>query len=136
MIRYILRDDQIRNNLIDKLLTLDLDKPWEVVAKRYRKTRTGEQNAYLWGAVYPAIRAHIEATVGQQHSADDLHEFFKSKFNISYPVVIGGEEVIVATGTHDMTTVEFGEYLDKVIDYCGAKLGLAVPPPTTQGWMV
>lgn len=43
---------------------------WEVTVRRVRRTRSQQQNRYLWGVAYPAILAHLPGW-----TADDLHEF-------------------------------------------------------------
>lgn len=113
-------------------------KAIEVMVKRKRKTRSTEQNAYYWACVIPAL-IHAFNDLGtpmQPDSADDkeaMHAFFRDKF-------LKGREVVTAQGevfnlpptTTELSTDEFGQYLDHVIQWAAEHLNIAVPAPGEQ----
>ncbi len=91
----------------------------EITACRRRRTRTLEQNAYLWGVVYPTI------SDWNGHTSEENHDILKSMFlkrRIGKYVVVGS--------TAKLTTVEFGEYIDKIIQWAGQE-GVEIPLPDT-----
>lgn len=53
------------------LSTLDRTTNWKIEIGEHKQTRSNEQNAYLWGVVYPTA---LERLPGWD--ADDLHEYF------------------------------------------------------------
>lgn len=48
--------------------------PLEVSCQRWREARSNEQNAYLWGVVYPQL---VEAT---DFTSDDWHEHYCGEY--------------------------------------------------------
>lgn len=65
------KGDRNLSRLVSVLSALDRAKAWVIEIKEARPRRSNEQNAYLWGAVYPAILAHMPGW-----DAEDLHEYF------------------------------------------------------------
>jgi len=87
------------------------DRAWSVEVAEWKKPRTNQQNAYLWGVVYPMVlEAGGEALAGW--TRDDLHEYFLGE--------VWGWETLEGFGkkrlrplkrTSRMTAAEFTEYL-------------------------
>jgi hypothetical protein len=87
------------------------DRAWSVEVAEWKKPRTNQQNAYLWGVVYPMVlEAGGEALAGW--TRDDLHEYFLGE--------VWGWETLEGFGkkrlrplkrTSRMTQTEFTEYL-------------------------
>jgi hypothetical protein len=87
------------------------DRVWAVEVSEWKKPRTNQQNAYLWGVVYPMVlEAGGEALAGW--TRDDLHEYFLGE--------VWGWETLEGFGkkrlrplkrTSRMTAAEFTEYL-------------------------
>lgn len=111
----------------------------EVVIKRARKQRSNAQNAYYWGVVVPfVLRGFIELgnslTEGNPDDHELIHEFLKAKF------LRNGAEIVDADGlVHELpgsttktTTVEFMEYLDRIINFAAESLNVVIPPPNEQ----
>ena len=90
---------------------LALDRAWSVEVAEWKKPRTNQQNAYLWGVVYPMVlEAGGEALAGW--TRDDLHEYFLGE--------VWGWETLEGFGkkrlrplkrSSRMTQAEFTEYL-------------------------
>lgn len=94
--------------------------------KRVRPTRTNEQNALLFGAVYPQIQKYIFDELTEHYTVEDIHEFFKSKFVAPYKVKILGEEIKTARSTTDLDTKEFSKYIDNIQRYCAVTYGMDI----------
>jgi len=97
---------------------------WEMVTKE-RANRSNPQNAYLWGVVYKIISEHTGFSV------DEVHEFCKLEFN-SKMVHIGKDEVKIGLSTAIMNTLEFTEYIEKIVMFASGDLGLNIPKPNEE----
>ena len=114
------------------LLIRDETISWQVTVEPFKKPRTNQQNAYLWGVVYPTIlEAGGEALRGWQ--ADDLHEYFLGE--------IYGWETLEGMGRKRMKPVkrssrmsrsDFMNFLEEISQRC-ANLGIVIPEPTYEG---
>lgn len=114
------------------LLIRDETMAWQVTVEPFKKPRTNQQNAYLWGVVYPTIlEAGGEALRGWQ--ADDLHEYFLGE--------IYGWETLEGMGRKRMKPVkrssrmsrsDFMNFLEEISQRC-ANLGIVIPEPTYEG---
>ena len=103
-------------------------KPFAVTVEVWKKPRTNQQNAFLWGVAYPAIlEGGGEALKGW--SRDDIHEYMTGEF--------GGWEVLEGFGrkrmrpvlrSSRMTKEQFSEYLDWLGAKC-ADMGIVIPEP-------
>lgn len=87
-----------------------------MIVKPFRKNRTVRQNAYYW-----ACLNFIGDEIGE--SADDLHTTFKSMFLADHSY-----RIPMVRSTSRLSTAQFGEYLDKIIQKV-AEIGIVVPYP-------
>lgn len=103
---------------------LGADKRWRVTIEPYKKTRSREQNAYLWGIVYPLILEHLPGW-----TAEDCHDFFLIEHY--------GSEVIEGFGrkrhkpikrSSKLSTVEFMEHVEFIQRFMAEK-GVYIPDP-------
>ena len=132
----IVRTEQDRETVIEKIRRLNLDKqPWKIEARPYRKDRSAEQNAALWGVAYPPI---MEATgLRGEKDKEELHEYMCGEYFgwVEYSI-LGKRKVRPRRTT---TTNEDGnrDLLDTVVmaDFYGfvqqraAENGIYVPDP-------
>lgn len=130
--RWILRSESVRDGLVRTLsvLRIDVAHPLEVVLRRYRKSLSDEQRNYYRGVVLKTIS---DAT---GYTADELHEMFKAKFGTASIIELAGETYEVrtfSTARDHSTTAEMAHYIDAIILWSSAELGIVVPPPTYRG---
>ena len=132
MSTFVLHKDSTRERVLERLTgflrTLPTSKAWRVEVVEYRRRRSQEQNAYLWGVCYATIlREGGEALGGW--TADDLHEYFLGEWS--------GWEVLEGFGkkrqkpkrrSSKLSTTEFAEYVD-FIHRQAAELGIYIPSP-------
>lgn len=106
------------------------DKRLVLTLKEQKKRRSLNQNAYLWGVVYPAIVA-VFREHGNNVDAEDVHAYLKDRVGkLRQHFVTPDGEVLTGPGsTAKLTTMEFEEYLAKVRAWAAEALGLAVPLP-------
>lgn len=114
------------------LLIRDETIAWQVTVEPFKKPRTNQQNAYLWGVVYPTIlEAGGEALKGWQ--ADDLHEYFLGEiYGWETLEGMGRKRMKPVKRSSRMTRSEFMEYLEQISQRC-ANLGIVIPEPTYEG---
>ena len=126
--------DAIIKRLVGFLESLPINKPWKIEISRYVKTRSNEQNAYLFGVCY----AILEEATG--YTKEELHEVFCRKHFGSVErealgVTVTRPRRTTTTderGKHKvMNTVEFWEFVELVVREASG-LGVYIPPPKKQ----
>ena len=96
-----------------KAVTIEWSKP--------RNTRSLRQNAYYWGVVLTIIGEETGNT------ADDLHTVYKEMFLTPKFITLGKKEIELRRTTTDLTTAEFGQYLERIIAHAATELGISIP---------
>jgi hypothetical protein len=118
--RFILRNEDIRRNAIRTIQDASIDKPIEVIIRKFVRHRTSNQNALYW--VWIGIIANDTG-----HTADEIHEIFKGMFLTPITVEIGTKTREIAPSTTKLSTVDMSEYMERVRAFCAAELGLQLP---------
>lgn len=94
----------------------------------YRKTRSNQQNAYLWSVVYPSI---ISAGGEQLRgwTVDDIHEFCLGEiYGWETLDGLGRKRLRPVRRSSTMSTTEFSEYIAQIQQRM-AEHGIYVPDP-------
>lgn len=108
-------------------------KDIDIVIKRAKKYRSGNQNRYYWGVVIPVIQQGLFDTQGECLTAEEVHEFCKSNFNYKEIVNEGtGEVVRMPMKTADLSTIDFELYLDMIRTFSDEFFGVIIPLPNEQ----
>jgi hypothetical protein len=107
---------------------LDPAQSWQITVEAFKPKRSDQQNAFLWGVVYPSVlEGGGEALRGW--TTNDLHEYFL--------IEAWGSEVIEGFGrkrhkplrrSSKLTKQEFSDYLAIIEAKC-AELGIHIPEP-------
>jgi len=112
----IFDDREKYNNWIAQLN----DNKIEVIIRKPKKVRSDRQNRYYWGVVLKLI---TECT---GESGEDLHNHFSYRW-------LGTKgksgKLISRKSTTSLSTVEFMEYLDKIISWGEKFLNITFPNP-------
>lgn len=111
------------------------DGVYRVEIKRHRARRSNDQNAYLWGVVYPAaLQGFIDLGWTTIVNTEHVHEYFKREFLSREFVNIRTGEVVSLPdmSTSGMTTEQFSVYIDQVVGYCLENMGVVVPPADSK----
>lgn len=90
--------------------------------------RSHPQNNFYWGVVVEEIRLALLG-LGHQMTKEETHEFLKMKFNTVQIANEHGEALEVPGTTTTMTKAEFGEYIERIAQWCVEYLGLVLPQP-------
>lgn len=88
-----------------------------------RPNRSNNQNRYLWGVVYKLISDEIG------HTPEECHEIFKARFLPKYIVEVGNIKETISLSTTSLDTVEFKEYINKVVRFAAEQLSIVIPDP-------
>ena len=86
------------------------------------KKRSSKANSRYWALLHTiGDQTWVE---GKTFSPKVWHTFFSDKFTPRYDMPGGGSCCI---GTSELSTAEFGEYMDKVEAYAASELGVTFP---------
>ncbi len=119
--RFILLDEQRRQNAIDFIKSLDLRSPVEVLINVAKRKRTNIQNNLYW-----LWCTHISEVTG--YTEEELHEIFKAEF-IGYDVFYyQGIPCLKPKSTTKLSTKGMTSYLERV-DFVAKWLGVTLPYP-------
>jgi len=121
--------DQIAASISTMVSRLDPAQSWQISIEAFKPKRSDQQNAFLWGVVYPSIlEGGGESLRGW--TTTDLHEYFL--------IEAFGSEVIEGFGrkrhkpirrSSKLTKQEFSDYLALIEAKC-AELGIHIPEPS------
>lgn len=99
-----------------------------------KKKRSNDQNKYYWAVVIPMIQQGLFDLQGEYFGIEDTHNFLKQEFNFKEIVNKDtGEALKIGLSTTQLTTVEFMDFLDKIIDFADKFLNIKIPPPNGNG---
>jgi hypothetical protein len=121
--------ERIADNLRSFVMSALPGKELRVEVCEYRKRRSQDQNAALWGVAYKTLS---DAT---GNDAEDLHTFFLGEW--------GGWETIQVMGqvcrvpkrrSSKLTTVEFADFYSFIQQRSAETAGVYVPDPDPLYW--
>jgi hypothetical protein len=127
---FILQKSAVLRNLtrtVAFLSALAIDKAWKVTVVEFKRTRSNEQNAYLWGVVYPLICQHLEGW-----DADDVHEFFLGQhYGWTALEGLGRKRIKPIRRSSKLSTTEFSDHV-AFIQRAMAEKGVYIPDPNEE----
>jgi hypothetical protein len=116
----------IVNSVAVLVRQLDESRAWVVTVEEFRRPRTNQQNAFLWGVVYPCV---IEAGNLEGWTANDLHEYFLGEcFGWETLEGLGRKKVKPVKRSSRLNKQEFSDYLEFISAKC-ADMGIVIPEP-------
>ena len=103
-------------------------KPFAVTVEVWKKPRTNQQNAYLWGVVYPAIMEGGGEALGG-FTRDDVHEWLLGEcFGWETLEGFGRKRMRPLKRSSALNKQEFSDYLTFIDTKC-AEFGIVIPQP-------
>lgn len=110
---------------------LDPLKTWAVEVTEWKKPRTGQQNKFLWGVVYPSIlEGGGEALRGW--TRDDLHDYFLGEcFGWETLEGFGRKRLRPLRRSSTLNKQEFSDFLLFLETKC-LEMGIVIPEPTYE----
>jgi len=94
------------------------DKKIQVIVRKYKTSRSNEQNRYYWGVVVKILADSFGYDPEEMHEALKW-EFLKKK-GVKIPTVIS---------TTKLTTTQFQNYVEKVQRWASVEHGIIIPDP-------
>jgi len=90
-----------------------------VKISRFKKSRSNNQNKYMWGAVYDIISDHTGYTTEEVHDAMKL--LFLRVHRDGLPDTV--------KSTSNLNTAEMEDYLENIRRWASVEMGLYIPLP-------
>jgi len=119
----------IVNSVAVLVRQLDESRAWVVTVEEFRRPRTNQQNAFLWGVVYPCV---IEAGNLEGWTPNDLHEYFLGEcFGWETLEGFGRKRMRPIKRSSKLTKQEFSEYLTFLEIRCDY-MGIRIPEPVYE----
>jgi len=91
----------------------------ELVVRKWKKRRTSNQNSYYWGVVIPILCESLG------YSDEEMHEALKWKFLRNKD----REKLPTVKSTASLSTVEFKNYIDKIVMWASQEESIVIPDP-------
>lgn len=112
------------------ILRTSPDGKYHITIKRVRKPRTNDQNAWLWGCVYPMLLDALNDAGWEFTDTEQVHEFFKSQMTADKVInKHTGEIIEFPCATSQMDTLTFATYCEKLREYGSDYLNIEIPDP-------
>ncbi len=118
-------------DVVHTLERLPIDKSFKVEITEVKRTRSLQQNRYLWGVVYAKIKEHLEGW-----DAEDIHEYCLGE-HFGWEMLEGlgkRRRLRPIKRSSKLSTMEFMDFVDWIIRHMAEK-GIDIPLPNeADGW--
>lgn len=115
--------------IAEHLAGLPIDKAWRIEVHWHRRTRTNQQNRWLFGAIYPEF---LKALPGFE--IQDIHEFMLGEcYGWEQLEGLGRKRLKPLKRSHDLSTTEFADFCE-FVRRKAAEHGVVIPDPNTSEW--
>lgn len=112
------------NRIVRFLGQLPAGRPWRVTVEPHARTRSDQQNRYLFGVCYPKL---LERLPGWDKA--DVHDYFLGeKFGWTELEGLGRKRVKPIKRSSKLSTTEFSDYV-AFIQRKAAELGIYIDDP-------
>jgi hypothetical protein len=115
---------EVINSILDRIMTLAVEKAWRVEIEEAKGKRSLAQNRYLWGCVYPTI---LEAGKLDGWEATEIHDYVLGEF-FGWETVtgFGRKKIRPIRRSSKLTKTEFADFI-AFIQRRMAEHGIIVP---------
>lgn len=133
--RGVVRNGRLRidqSNVFAAQLQSLRDGVVEISIERKRATRSQQANRYWWGVCVALVSEHTG------YSPDEVHELAKQMFLPKRLAVADGNgevkgEFVIGGSTSKLSTVQFGEFIERYRLWSAETLGVEIPLPDGGG---
>ena len=116
--------EHIADNLRDFVLSAMPGKELRVEVSEYRKRRSKDQNAALWGIAYKTL------SYSTGNDPDDLHTYFLGEWSGWETIdVMGQKRRVPIKRSSTLSTVEFAEFYAFIQQRSAETVGVYIPDP-------
>ena len=126
--------NQITNKQVIRKAFEELKDGRYLVSIENGKNRTSPQNRYYWGCCLPIVRDGLkDIGYNEIKTNEDAHEVLKYLFlKKRIPNEETGEVIELLGTTTKLSTTEFNEYTDQIIQWASEYLNVQIPLPNEQ----
>lgn len=126
--------NEITNKKVIRKAFEDLKDGRYQVTIESNKNRSENQNKYYWGALLPIVKDGLrDMGYNEVKTNEDAHEVLKYLFlKKRIPNEETGEVIELLGTTTKLSTVEFNEYIDQIIQWGVEYLNIQIPLPNEQ----
>ena len=104
-----------------------------ITIEKKRRKRSNEQNAYLWGCVYPLVKLQFYETCGEVFTIEEVHEIMKMKFSsVELINEETGEVIIVPKSTTKNSKFEQEQYHEQIRNFAKEWFNIYIPLPNEE----
>ena len=129
--QYILRVDN-RERILAALYEYLRDCPPEpvlcVTVAKYRKDTSAEQRGYLFGVVFKTIADHIEDSIGDHYTTDEIYQWMLDEYGVDRIVTINGKPKVIKLSLSHMKVDQASAFIERVIQHAAMNMDLPIPP--------
>lgn len=104
-----------------------------ITIEKKKRKRSNEQNAYLWGCVYPLVKMQFYETCGEVFTIEEVHEIMKMKFNsVELINEETGEVIVVPKSTTKNSKFEQEQYHEQIRSFAKEWFNIYIPLPNEE----
>lgn len=118
----IINNESDKDRAISHIKALNIDKPWSVDIKPYRKNRSLAQNKLMW-LWFKVIGDDLGYT------ENEIYDIMADKFLPDETIEYDGKQIKKNKSTSRLNTKEFTEYLEKIDRWAAGEMGIILPSP-------
>ena len=137
---------QIRTNVLNGKFKRNINQILEAVnsfegkecfftIEKVKKTRSNQQNRFLWGVVIPIVQQGLKDCTGEWRTAENIHYNILLKMFAPEKEIINidtGECITEKISSSEMTTTQFMEYIMEIQKWSSEFLGVNIPNPNEE----
>lgn len=137
---------QIRTNVVKGKFKRNINQILEAVnsfegkecfftIEKVKKTRSNQQNRFLWGVVIPIVQQGLKDATGEYRTAENIHYNILLKMFAPEKEIINtdtGESITEKISSSEMSTVEFCSYIIDIQKWSAEFLGIYIPDPNSE----
>ena len=118
----IIHNESDKDRAISHIKALNIDKPWSVDVKPYKKNRSLAQNKLYWKWI-----TCIGDEIG--YTSEEMHVIMADKFLVTKFVEYDDDKIKMDKSTSRLNTKEFTEYLEYIDRWAAGEMGIVLPSP-------
>ena len=118
----IIRNESDKDKAQAHIKALNIDKPWKMELKPYRKNRSLAQNSLYWQWI---------TCIGNElgYIKDEMHAIMAHMFLPEKLVEYDGKQIKQDRSTSRLNTKQFTEYLESIDRWAAGDMGIVLPSP-------
>ena len=121
----------VKSQILAQIEKLNYNPVWEIEIRRWRDTKTLPQlkTCHMW---MKEAQEFFSETRGKYYTIDVLKDYFKGLLGITEVVETPAGPKSRLKSWADYSNEEMREFMDKMLNYCPAELGLFITLPNFE----